>query len=171
MLSYVLTVKMHISNLFLNNTPPGTDGVHLFRHSGGTGKWISVNSKPAWSTERVPGQLELHRENQSQKQNKTNKQKKSIPFISLILLFLAMNFGLPPDSRPSSGREKYKCSEVNSCLYQVSFSFKMIIKIKFPNTKHPEKHVRNSKARVFLPEEHSHVRIKLPLSDFVLATP
>jgi hypothetical protein len=45
------------------------------------GWWISVSSRPAWSTERVPGQPRLHREILSQKnktkQNKTNKQTKN----------------------------------------------------------------------------------------------
>jgi hypothetical protein len=38
-----------------------------------------LSSRPAWSTEWVPGQLGLHRETLSQKakQNKTNKQTKS----------------------------------------------------------------------------------------------
>jgi hypothetical protein len=35
-----------------------------------------VSSKPAWSTERVPGQPGLHRETLSRKNQKTKKPKK-----------------------------------------------------------------------------------------------
>jgi hypothetical protein len=35
-----------------------------------------LSSRPAWSTDRVPGQPGLHRETLSQKKNKKQKQKK-----------------------------------------------------------------------------------------------
>lgn len=38
------------------------------------GRWIIVNSRPAWYTQRVPGQLWLHRETLSQK-TQTNKSQ------------------------------------------------------------------------------------------------
>jgi hypothetical protein len=38
-----------------------------------------LSSRPAWSTEWVPGQPGLHRETLSQKKNKKKKKKKKIP--------------------------------------------------------------------------------------------
>jgi hypothetical protein len=42
---------------------------------GSRGRRISVNSRPAWSTEQVPGQPGLHSEALSQKKN-DNKMKR-----------------------------------------------------------------------------------------------
>ena len=40
------------------------------------GRWISLSSRPAWSTEKVPGQPGLHKENPVLKQrNKPKKEK------------------------------------------------------------------------------------------------
>jgi hypothetical protein len=44
-------------------------------YSGGRGKYISLSSRPAWSTK--PGQLGLHSETLSQKKNKKKKQKQT----------------------------------------------------------------------------------------------
>ena len=54
---------------------------HTFNPStweGGRGRWISVSSRPAWATRRVPGQSELCGEIISRKtrQKQINKQKK-----------------------------------------------------------------------------------------------
>ena len=32
------------------------------QHLGGRGKWVSVSSRPTWSTERLLGQPRLHKE-------------------------------------------------------------------------------------------------------------
>jgi hypothetical protein len=37
----------------------------------------TLSLRPAWSTERVPGQSGLHRETLSQKQNKQNLKRKN----------------------------------------------------------------------------------------------
>jgi hypothetical protein len=48
-----------------------------------------LSSRPAWSTERVPGQPGLHRETLSRKTNKqTNKQTKKV-FASVLNLWVA----------------------------------------------------------------------------------
>jgi hypothetical protein len=39
---------------------------------------ISLSLRPAWSTERVPGQLGAHRETLSPKQNNPNQTKKIV---------------------------------------------------------------------------------------------
>jgi hypothetical protein len=50
---------------------------------GSRGRWISVSSGPAWSIERVPGQLRLYRKKKKKtflnKQNKTSQKKKKTP--------------------------------------------------------------------------------------------
>jgi hypothetical protein len=46
------------------------------QHLGWKGSWISVSSRPPWPTELVPGQPQLHKETQSQKEKQANKQKK-----------------------------------------------------------------------------------------------
>ena len=43
-------------------------------HSGGRGSWISVSSRPSWSTELVLGQPGPHRETLSQKRKKKSKE-------------------------------------------------------------------------------------------------
>jgi hypothetical protein len=49
----------------------------LCQHSGSRGKWISVNLKPAWSTDQIPGQPGLHSDTLFLKnKNKTNKRKR-----------------------------------------------------------------------------------------------
>jgi hypothetical protein len=52
--------------------------LHLFhpQHLGGRGRQISLNFRPAWSTELVPGQSRLQRETPLLKNKQTNKQTK-----------------------------------------------------------------------------------------------
>jgi hypothetical protein len=51
---------------------------HAFpQDSGGSGRWISVSLRPAWSTEQVQGQPGLHRETLSWKKKRKKKKKKS----------------------------------------------------------------------------------------------
>jgi hypothetical protein len=62
--------------------------INIIRHAGVShtfnprtweaeaGRFLS--SRPAWSTEGVPGEPGLHKETLSQKQNKTKQNKKSV---------------------------------------------------------------------------------------------
>ena len=56
--------------------PGGGGGVQLYsQHSGGRGWWISVSSRPSWSTEQVPRHPMLHKETLSKKLNQTKNTK------------------------------------------------------------------------------------------------
>jgi hypothetical protein len=46
-----------------------------FQHLEGRGRWISVSSRSAWSTQLTPGQPGLHRETLSQKAKTTTTKK------------------------------------------------------------------------------------------------
>lgn len=53
------------------------DGTRLeSQHLGGRSRWISVNSRLAWSTQQAPGQPGLHNRLSQVKQKKTNFKKK-----------------------------------------------------------------------------------------------
>jgi hypothetical protein len=53
----------------------GSGGVHLNPSTWKAEAGRFLSSRPAWSTESVPGQPGLHRETLSQKQNKTKQNK------------------------------------------------------------------------------------------------
>jgi hypothetical protein len=60
-------------------TGPLRKVLHTFNpsiHSGGRGRQISVNSRPTWSTEPVPGQSGLHKETLSQNNNNNNNNER-----------------------------------------------------------------------------------------------
>ena len=57
------------TNFIKSKLEAGHSGAHTSNfstHLGGKSRWISVNLRPAWSTERVPEQPGLYRETLSQ---------------------------------------------------------------------------------------------------------
>jgi hypothetical protein len=66
------------TNFIKSKLEAGHSGAHTSNfstHLGGKSRWISVNLRPAWSTERVPEQPGLYRETLFLK---TKKEKKEI---------------------------------------------------------------------------------------------
>ena len=68
-----LTPPPHVNHLLRKFLRPG-NGAHLqSQHSGGRDRKISVNLRPAWCTEWIPGQPGLHGKNLVSKQKNTSQ--------------------------------------------------------------------------------------------------
>ena len=70
--SQFLLLIENIYNIYSLKIKPGGGDIRLWsQHLGGRSRKISVSSRLAWSTDQVPGQLELlHRKTLSQKKKK-----------------------------------------------------------------------------------------------------